>query len=82
MFCFISHNWRAKPLLDTATIVSLIGNTKTKTGLEIKAVLDERSYQTGIKVSDEELTALHIEKALFHGEWNYIIKPIVQVISS
>jgi hypothetical protein len=29
MFCFISKNWRGKPLIDTATIVQLIGNTTT-----------------------------------------------------
>src|SRR5215211_8911562 len=26
MFCFISTNWRGKPLIDTATIVQLIGH--------------------------------------------------------
>jgi len=77
MFCFISQNWRGRPLVDTATIVSLIGSTKTKAGLQIKATLDERTYQKGIKVSDQELAKLNLEKADFHGEWNYIIRPNV-----
>ena len=75
MFCFISKNWRGKPLIDTATIVNLIANTTTKSGLRIKAKLDERQYQKGIKISDEELASVNIVKENFHGEWNYKIVP-------
>lgn len=75
MFCFISKNWRGRPLIDRATVVSLIGSTRTKTGLLIRATLDEREYPTGIKVSDRELATLQIEKEEFHGEWNYKILP-------
>ena len=74
MFSFISKNWRGKPLIDTATIVNLISNTTTKTGLEIKAALDENIYQKGIKVSDEDFQKINLHKDSFHGEWNYIIK--------
>ena len=75
MFCFISKNWRGRPLIDTATVVNLIGNTKTKTGLTIEAELDENIYEKWIKVSDEELEKINIQKDDFHGEWNYYIKP-------
>ncbi len=50
MFSFISQNWRGKPLIDRATVVNLISNTKTKKGLEIRARLDERHYEKGINV--------------------------------
>ncbi|MBV9280325.1 MAG: hypothetical protein JOZ41_09620, partial [Chloroflexi bacterium] len=30
---------------------------------------------TGVKVSDEEMAALRIEREEFHGEWNYTILP-------
>lgn len=73
MFSFISQNWRGKPLIDYVTIVSLISNTKTDTGLEIKAILDENIYEKGRKISDEELAAVNIFKYKFHGEWNYKI---------
>ncbi len=76
MFCFISKNWRGKPLTDTATIVQLIGNTTTKKGLKIKSMLDQNEYQIGIKVSDAALKAIALEKNAFHGEWNYKISPI------
>jgi transposase len=75
LFCFISKNWRGKPLIDRATVVSLIGSTKTKTGLTVEAVLDENNYEKGIKISDKELEAVKIEKDNFHGEWNYKIHP-------
>jgi hypothetical protein len=73
MFSFISQNWRGKPLVDYVAIVSLISNTKTDAGLEIKAVLDETVYEKGRKISDEELAAVNIFKYKFHGEWNYKI---------
>jgi DDE family transposase len=75
MFCHITKNWRGKPLLSRAVVVNLIGNTKTKAGLHVQAELDTNAYATGIKVSDEELAAVQIEKATFHGEWNYTVSP-------
>lgn len=77
MFCHITENWRGKPLVSRAVIVNLIGNTKTRTGLTIKAELDESRYPTGIKVSDEELAAVRIKREKFHGDWNYTILPRV-----
>jgi transposase len=75
LFSQISLNWRAKPLSSLLVILSLIGATTTTTGLVIKAVLDEKQYQTGIKITDEQSKEWNIEKNEFHGEWNYIIKP-------
>lgn len=75
LFCFISKNWRGRPLIDRATVVHLIGSTKTTTGLTVKARLDEHSYEKGIKVSDEALAAVKLERDAFHGEWNYRIYP-------
>ncbi len=57
------------------TIVNLISNTTTKKGLNIEAEIDENKYKIGIKVSDEEMDKLNIERDNFHGEWNYKIKP-------
>ncbi|PIZ71650.1 hypothetical protein COY07_04565 [Candidatus Peregrinibacteria bacterium CG_4_10_14_0_2_um_filter_43_11] len=75
MFSFISKNWRGKPLIDRATVVSLIGNTTTQTGLIIQAELDENTYQKGIKISARELAQVNLHKEEFHGEWNYKISP-------
>jgi hypothetical protein len=75
LFCFITKNWRGKPLIDRATVVQLIGSTRTETGLTVQAMLDENQYEKGIKVSEEELNAVKLEKDGFHGEWNYKIHP-------
>jgi len=75
MFSYITENWRGRPLVSRSVVVNLIGNTRTKTGLKISAELDTNSYETGLKVTDEEFAAIKIKKAKFHGEWNYTISP-------
>ena len=75
MFCHITANWRGRPLISREVVVNLIGGTTTTQGLHIKAVLDENRYAPGIKVSDEELATLVIERDEFHGEWNYQLRP-------
>jgi Rhodopirellula transposase DDE domain len=75
MFCHITKNWRGKPLVSRAVVVNLIGGTTTKAGLHIQAEIDANTYKKGIKVSDEELAAVRIDKESFHGEWNYTISP-------
>ena len=75
MFSFITKNWRGKPLTDRATIVNLIGSTKTEEGLRIRCELDTNKYPKGIKVPDEQLEKVKLKKHKFHGEWNYTIHP-------
>lgn len=75
LFCFITNNWRGQPLVSHQAIVNLIASTTTTKGLIVKAALDTTEYATGIKVSDEQMAALKLTRAEFHGEWNYTIKP-------
>jgi transposase len=75
MFCHITQNWRARPLLSHAIVVNLIGKAATRQGLRIQAKLDRRRYEKGLKVSDDEFAALNIKADRFHGEWNYLIVP-------
>jgi len=75
LFSFITMNWRAKPLVSYQVIIDLIGATTTKTGLKVICELDNAHYPKGIVVSDEQLAAINIVRADFHGEWNYTIKP-------
>jgi len=75
LFSYISMNWRGKPLTSLAIMISLINGTTTKTGLKVKAKLDEKIYTTGIKISDEEFAKINIKGNDFHSEWNYIIFP-------
>jgi transposase len=78
MFCHITANWRGRPLVSRQVVVNLIGNTTTREGLRIQAKLDENTYEKGVKVTDEELASLTIERDPFHGEWNYRLSPRIQ----
>lgn len=75
LFCRITQNWRGRPLTDRATVVELIAATTTKTGLKVDSVLDTRTYQKGIKVSDAQMKALDIRGGAFHPDWNYSVIP-------
>jgi hypothetical protein len=75
MFCHITENWRGRPLVSRAVIVNSIGRVRTREGLRIEAELDTNSYPKGIKVSDEEMAGLNLQRAKFHGDWNYTILP-------
>ena len=75
LFSYITQNWRGKPLLSYEIIVQLIAATTTKTGLDVRCELDDATYTTGRKVSDDELAAVNLERDGFHGEWNYRIRP-------
>lgn len=74
MFSFISINWRGKPLVSYETVVNLIGGTRTRTGLRIKARLDPRRYEKGLKITDEQMEDIHIEPHRMHPQWNYTIR--------
>jgi Rhodopirellula transposase DDE domain len=75
LFSYITQNWRGKPLVSRQAVVSLIAATTTKTALTVRAALDTNTYETGIKVSDEELAHVKLKTDAFHGEWNYQISP-------
>ncbi len=75
LFSFITQNWRGKPLVSRQAIVNLIASTTTRTGLIVRAALDTTRYQTGIKVSDQDMAKLKLTPADFHGEWNYVVSP-------
>jgi len=75
LFSHIAMNWRGKPLVSLAVIVSLIAATTTKTGLRVRAEIDKRDYPKGVKITDEQMARLNLERHRFHGEWNYTIRP-------
>jgi len=75
LFSHITMNWRGRPLVSHEIVVNLIGSTKTRTGLKVKAKLDTHEYPLRIRVSDEELSKVRIKTHKFHGDWNYTIMP-------
>jgi len=75
LFSFITKNWRGRPLTSYQVIVNLIGKTTTQTGLKVRAALDNNRYETGMKITDEQLARVNCIGEKFHGEWNYTISP-------
>ena len=75
MFSEISKNWAGHPLESFETLLNFVRNTRTATGLRIKAYFDEREYEKGIKVSDKEFKQLRITRDDELSNWNYTITP-------
>jgi Rhodopirellula transposase DDE domain len=75
LFSFISTNWRGRPLISREVIINLIAATTTTTGLKVYAQLDEREYEKGVTVSEQQLAQVKITRDSFHGDWNYRIVP-------
>jgi len=79
LFAHISMNWRGRPLTSHEVIVETIAATTTRTGLTVRAELDDAEYPKGIKIPDKQVKALETQGILarheFHGEWNYTLNP-------
>ena len=75
LFSHIAMNWRGKPLVDLATIVTLIGETTTDTGLRIRSEIDDGHYPKAVKITDAQMAQLQLTPHAFHGEWNYTLHP-------
>ncbi len=75
LFSFISLNWKGQPLVSYETVVNLIGATRTKTGLRVRAELDAKTYEAGIKISDAQMERINLRPHSTHPLWNYTISP-------
>jgi transposase len=75
LFSQISLNWKGIPLESYEVIVNLIGAVKTTKGMSVKAELDQKTYQKGIKVPKSDIEKMSLKRHQFHGEWNYTIFP-------
>jgi hypothetical protein len=72
---FIRLNWKGKPLVNFETVVNLIGGTRTRTGLKVKAVPDTNQCETGVELSDEDIDQLRLKRHKVHPDWNYTLLP-------
>jgi hypothetical protein len=78
LFSHITMNWRGRPLTSHEVVVQTIAATTTRTGLRVKAVLDDNTYPTGLRITDRQMRELlrrHIIRHEFHGDWNYDVHP-------
>ena len=71
-------NWRGTPLVDLATIVSLIGSTHSRTGLRVRSELDTGAYPSGRTVTDAQMATVRLKRHRFHGDWNHTIHPVTR----
>jgi hypothetical protein len=74
MFCFITMNWRERPLTSYRVIFELIPNTTNTKRLKVNADRDESYNPTRVKISNKQ-TALPLVRDEWHGEWNYKLLP-------
>src|SRR6266542_129813 len=71
LFSFISLHSRGQPLFSFETVVNLLGTTRTRSGLRVKAMLDTHHYEPGEQISPEEMEHLRLKPHPFHPDWNY-----------
>jgi hypothetical protein len=75
LFSEISKTWAGCPLRSFEVALHYIADTRTATGLQVQAHLVSTKYETGLKVSDEQLAALALQAHEVCPQWNYTIHP-------
>ena len=75
LFSEISKNWAAEPLVSIDKTLNLIRNTRTKTGLNVRAYLDSNDYPTGVTPDKETFDALRLRPHKTMPKLNYTISP-------
>lgn len=74
LFSRITNNWAGQPLESYPVLLAYIRGTKTETGLCVRARLNRKTYPTKVKVSDEQMASLRLERHKICPRWNYTIK--------
>jgi len=75
LFSYISINWAGEPLTSYEKALGFIRSTRTDKGLRVDARLVDKTYEKGLRVSDEEMAALNIERHPVCPKWNYTLRP-------
>ncbi len=75
LFSAISQHWAGQALIAYPTILRLIVETKTKTGLHVNGRLSTEFCPTPIKVSDGQMAELNLFNHPTLPNWNYTLFP-------
>lgn len=75
LFSFISMNWAGIPLRSYEIMLNYISNTTTQQGLKVDAVLNNKVYETGVKIINAQIMEINIRKHEELSQWNYTIYP-------
>jgi hypothetical protein len=71
----ISKNWAGRPLDSQETILNCIRSTTTATGLKVKARLVKQTHETGVKITDGEMSALSLRPHKLQPNRNHTLRP-------
>jgi hypothetical protein len=75
LFSQISKHWAGQPLVSFDTIVRLIRQTKTKTGLRVNCRFVKRVFPTAQKISKPQMRLLSLLPHPVLPAWNYTLSP-------
>jgi hypothetical protein len=75
LFSEISKAWAGEPLNSYDKVLGLLKGTTTSTGLVVRAEINTREYQTGVKISATEMRAVNLKRNDVLPDWNYTISP-------
>ena len=75
LFSQISRNWAGHPLRSLNLMLALIRGTTTCKRLSVDAVLDSKSYEKGITVTNQEMAVLNLRHRRLCSNLNYTISP-------
>ncbi len=75
LFSQISATWAGFVLKTIAIFLGFIRRTTTRTGLTVTATQFEKTYRTGVKVSQSEFKAIRLTRHEVCPKLNYTIRP-------
>jgi len=75
LFGPITNNWQGRPLRSFQIALECIRSTSTKKGLSVQAVINDKQYQKGIKVSDAQMKSINLFRDDELPLWNYFLVP-------
>lgn len=73
LFGPITNNWQGRPLRSFEIALECIRSTTTKKGLKVNAILNNKEYQKGIKVSDSQMKRINLTWNDELPKWNYTL---------
>lgn len=75
LFSFITMEWQGEPLTSLDVMKNKIESTTTTTGLKVKAYINNKKYEKGIKIPDNQFNKIKIKQNEVLPKWNYTIMP-------
>lgn len=71
LFSFITMNWAGEPLRSYDIMLNYIRDTTTEQGLKVDAMLNENTYEKGIKISHAQMDEIKLTNHELLPQWNY-----------